>query len=213
MFRVEVALIAKLREKGEPLTNMTAGGEGLIDPSPEIRAKRSAAMVGNTRFVGRKHSNETKQQIAESRKRFNVEHPESVAQIAAKQLGNKRGELMSAEVRQAKSELMRGNTNAVGYRHTDVWKKEQGVRRLGNKSRTGQTNSEESNLRRSVNGKLAAAKRKEDGFVRSKEHNAKLAEAIKAAWAKRKSDALLFSERDSFDSPSDELVYEEMLTS
>lgn len=40
-FRVEIALIARLKTHGEQLTNNTAGGGGVMDPSSESRARQS----------------------------------------------------------------------------------------------------------------------------------------------------------------------------
>ena len=43
---LEVAWIAKLRAEGFELLNLTDGGEGLLNPSPEVRARMSAGRVG-----------------------------------------------------------------------------------------------------------------------------------------------------------------------
>lgn len=40
--------IAHFRNAGARLTNSTAGGDGMIDPTPEVRAKISAALTGKT---------------------------------------------------------------------------------------------------------------------------------------------------------------------
>ena len=41
--RIEMALIARLRENGCRIKNATAGGDGMDAPTPELRAKLSAA--------------------------------------------------------------------------------------------------------------------------------------------------------------------------
>ena len=51
---VEACYIRSLTSIGHKLTNGTAGGDGLVDPTPEIRAK-----IGNA-GRGRKHSDETR---------------------------------------------------------------------------------------------------------------------------------------------------------
>ena len=120
MFRIEMALIAKLRANGELLTNMTAGGEGIVSPSLEIRAKRSASMIGNTKGVGHKRSEETKEKQRASRKRFNAEHPEVVAHIATQQIGNKRGvgAIHSEASRRSASEKQKGVPRKKGMVHS-----------------------------------------------------------------------------------------------
>lgn len=63
-FSDEVQQIAQLRSDGYKLANITNGGEGvsgLTKPvSPEQRVKLSIAMMGNKRWLGKKHSEETK---------------------------------------------------------------------------------------------------------------------------------------------------------
>lgn len=160
MFRIEVALIALLKLRGEPLTNMTAGGDGIVAASEEIRAKRSKALLGNTRGVGTVHSVEARQQASVSRKQFNAEHPEVVARIAATHLGNKWGvgAVHPEEGRRRTSLALTGRK--TGDTLTDAGREAKRVLMTGNASRTGMTNSAESNLRRSENGKKAWALRR-----------------------------------------------------
>lgn len=75
--------ISKMREIGEPLVNLTEGGEGLSNPSEQTRdklrrarlghvhteeakEKMRLAALGNQRWQGRKHSEETKQKIGQA---------------------------------------------------------------------------------------------------------------------------------------------------
>ena len=46
-FAYEVSLIAQYRSMGYPLVNMTDGGDGLRNPSPETRARISEALKGH----------------------------------------------------------------------------------------------------------------------------------------------------------------------
>lgn len=48
--------------------NLTDGGEGLQNPNIEIRQKISASRKGKPRFLGKTHSNNTKQKMSESHK-------------------------------------------------------------------------------------------------------------------------------------------------
>ena len=45
------------------LANLTDGGDGLRNPSPETRARMSKAKIGNKINLGRRHSEETKKKI------------------------------------------------------------------------------------------------------------------------------------------------------
>jgi hypothetical protein len=56
--------IAFGREAGWSLTNMTEGGDGLKDPSPEVRAKLSRAAKGK-RYAGGKRSNAFRKRAGE----------------------------------------------------------------------------------------------------------------------------------------------------
>lgn len=64
----ETFWIAKYRAEGARLTNTTAGGEGLVNPPPEVRAKIGAAQVGNRNCVGRVMSDETRRLIGAANK-------------------------------------------------------------------------------------------------------------------------------------------------
>lgn len=80
--------IAHFREHGADLTNGTAGGDGMHDPSPEVRAKLSESRRGKPRPPGvmakiwaarkqkpaKPHSQETKAKMAESHKALPSEH-------------------------------------------------------------------------------------------------------------------------------------------
>jgi hypothetical protein len=80
--------IAHFRDHGADLTNGTAGGDGMHDPPPEVRAKLSAARKGKPRPPGvmakmraarkrtpmKPHSEETKARMAESHKALPSEH-------------------------------------------------------------------------------------------------------------------------------------------
>lgn len=93
-FAIEVALIAAIgRGKNGPLVNLTDGGDGLVNPSPETRAKMSARAitrlqdpVARARFtrLGRRGSisDETRQKMSASHS-GKKKSPAHVAAVAA----------------------------------------------------------------------------------------------------------------------------------
>jgi hypothetical protein len=63
LFDRERAWIAAHRAIGCDLTNSTDGGEGIVNPSPEMRRKGSLAKMGNRSRTGMRHSAEAKRKI------------------------------------------------------------------------------------------------------------------------------------------------------
>lgn len=86
-----------------PLTNATIGGEGIIDPSPELRRSRSERMKGNKYSVG--NTNATGKRSPEFRARM--------AEVA-KQTKNALGHVLSEEARQRISEKLMGHETVKG---------------------------------------------------------------------------------------------------
>jgi hypothetical protein len=75
----EILLIECFKELGHDLCNMTAGGEGTYGVIPwnkgvpwseEVKAKQGVKNKGNTHWVGRKHSADSKQKIKTARTKF-----------------------------------------------------------------------------------------------------------------------------------------------
>lgn len=92
-FDLEIALIAKFRQQGVILCNMTDGGEGTSGwkPSAETRQKRSKAMMGeNNPSFGKKASAESRKRQGEAQK----------------------GKKASAEARKKQSEAKKGEKNS-----------------------------------------------------------------------------------------------------
>lgn len=80
----EVVLIAALRKSGARLLNCTDGGEGCANPTPETRAKMSAAGIGRTL------TSETRAKLSawqKGRKKGYVPTPEHRAKISAAHRG------------------------------------------------------------------------------------------------------------------------------
>src|SRR5258708_23766906 len=121
--------IRKLKKKFK-LTNSTEGGDGLVDPSPDVRRriskKVSKSLIGNKRRLGIPHSEEARKAI----RRGMRSSPKFRAAMLAK-----RGRLLSRTHRRAISlstrgvpkspahrrsigKAMMGNQNTLGYRHS-----------------------------------------------------------------------------------------------
>ena len=139
--RIEVALIARLRAVGANLTNATAGGDGLADPTTEVRAKcatrtgiphtpetRAKISAGNT---GKRMSVETKQKIAAARSGTTATESARAKMAAAKlgksrafspsHLNNLRAALSSATTRQRMRAAKTGTrNNFFGRRHSSA---------------------------------------------------------------------------------------------
>lgn len=64
----EIFHIAQARAYYGKNLNMTDGGGGVSNPSAESRAKRSAAMTGNTNLRGHVHTEETKAKMSATKK-------------------------------------------------------------------------------------------------------------------------------------------------
>jgi hypothetical protein len=107
--------IAEMRRRGEPLTNLTDGGDHAFRVSEEARAKIrqaklgqkvseqarakiSAAARGNKKWEGRKHTEETKKKIG----------------AASKARGG-----FSKQCREAARAAAIGNKHTLGYKHTE----------------------------------------------------------------------------------------------
>lgn len=100
LFAAEIWWIAYGRSCGWPLTNGTDGGQGHLNPTPEARAKLSAAHKGHTRLRGYKHP------------------PEFSATMSEAMIGNKNalGTIHSQEFRDKISDSRRGMKFSEAHR-------------------------------------------------------------------------------------------------
>jgi hypothetical protein len=99
----ERAWIERGRVAGWPLTNMTAGGEGLLDPSPELRQQRAERMRGNHIADGNRNAAGARSEA------FRHRMAES-----ARVTKNHSGHALSAETRKVISEKLMGHETVKG---------------------------------------------------------------------------------------------------
>lgn len=104
----EIYHIRRLREKGYKLRNLTDGGEGMSNPSPELIEKIRQARIGT------KRSEESKKRMSEARKgiKFSEEHK--------KNLSRARQQRVITQVTKDKcSQTSKGKINIKKYELTD----------------------------------------------------------------------------------------------
>ena len=84
-FEIECAFIAAIgrKDSGGPLVNLTEGGEGTADPSPETRAKQRAKKLGG------KATEETKAKMRAAHALAPPRDPAWGAKISAAKMGHK----------------------------------------------------------------------------------------------------------------------------
>lgn len=93
--------IGKGYEEGWPLTNFTSGGEGLRDPSPEVRTKMSAAKKG---------------------KKLSEEHKYKIGAASKNR---------TEEYRLKMSKVMRGKRGCLGYKHSEETRRRMSKAKMG----------------------------------------------------------------------------------
>lgn len=131
LFLMEKGLIAQYKMLGYDLANMTDGGEGMSNPSPEIRAKISEAQKGNTTWRGRTHTEETKKLMAE-KQTGRVHSPEHREKNRVARLG--KPAVLTPEGRESKRRKMIGNKNCpVGFKHSKEEREAKSLRQKGKK--------------------------------------------------------------------------------
>jgi len=122
--------IAHGHESGWPLTNSTSGGEGIIDPSPEVRKARSVRMKGNKYASGNlnavgKRSDAFRKRMAEVAKVTRNALGHTLDEETRKTISNKLkmyyangGERMRGE-RQAQSKLTEQDVRTIRQRYAE----------------------------------------------------------------------------------------------
>ena len=130
-FSLERALICAHRALGASLVNMTDGGDGLKNPSPEVRKKMGEANRGHTRSYGRVLSPESKKKIGDAQ-RGRPMPPHVLEVLVRKNKGNKYclGKSPGPETRAKMSAAHMGNQYALGA----VWTEEMRIA-AGNRAR------------------------------------------------------------------------------
>lgn len=119
--------IVKYYEDGCKLVNETDGGEGLHGHkfSKSHRGKLGRALLGNKRWLGKKHTEETKQKLSDGKKggknpnygkEFSDEHKGKLSKAHM-------GQRHTGETRQKMSSTAKGNQYASGHKQTDEHKR------------------------------------------------------------------------------------------
>lgn len=198
---VEQCYIKSLRELGHRLTNLTAGGDGLIDPTPEVRKKISKASqgnkhalglihtaeakeaqrqasLGNRHALGLVHSQVTRTKISASNKGV-PKSAEHAARIGQSLVGNKNGlgHHHTEAYKESQSKCMLGNTLGLGHKHTDETKKIISISRLGNTAFAGRKHTEDT---------LTLMQQKAVEGWKNQEIREKRVVSLKAAWITRR---------------------------
>lgn len=128
--RVEVALIAALRRKGCDLKNGTQGGDGVVDPSAEVRANMSNSHKGRPWSPARRAATEarkgtlTEKQVASYKKHRETYHhsTETRAKMSAAHKGKEKTPEHLANI----SKALKGRTASKSQRAnlSKGWKRE-----------------------------------------------------------------------------------------
>jgi hypothetical protein len=118
----EIRWIAEMRRRGADLTNATAGGDGVIDPTPELRRLRSELNKG------RRPSEETRKKLAEASHRRPVKDT-----TRAKLSAILKARYASDEERRKTSRRMRGRNRNAEFR--EMRRKVQTGKRPSNETR------------------------------------------------------------------------------
>jgi len=107
--KLEKYYIKKYRDDGYNLTNSTDGGDGLINPTPEVRERMSKNNPRLGLNKGRKLSEELKKRLSDANKGKTVsEETRRKLSIA------NAGKIISEEHKKILSEKMKGNKNSQG---------------------------------------------------------------------------------------------------
>ena len=158
------------------LTNGTEGGEGSRNPTPETRAKMSAAQRGRpSPNLGKKASDETRAKLSAALrgnhrtlgKKLSIEHRSKLS------VAN-RGRKLSAEWRAKISSAKRGNRIWIGRKHSAETRVKMSAAQRGRKFSPEHC------------AKISIAKRGRHGQKHSAETRAKMSASIKATLRRKK---------------------------
>lgn len=132
--RRERAWIRCYRTLGCDLVNSTDGGEGILNPTPEMRAKLSHA--------ARHRSPETRAKMRAHMLGRKLP-PEVVAKMSAAKTGKPLPPL-TLEARMKIAKAMTGNKHFLGHHHSKDTRARQSAAKMGNTGRLGKPHSDES---------------------------------------------------------------------
>lgn len=113
---VHESKLVTMKEVNDPMCyNLSTGGKGGQSPSDESRKKMSESKKGNKHFLGKKHSNETKEKISlkQTGKIMSEETKKKISEIG-------KGQKRSDETKRKISEANKGEKNSMyNKKHTN----------------------------------------------------------------------------------------------
>ncbi len=152
MIRKEIETINLMSSRSPNGYNLTAGGEGLFNPTIEIRAKLSLAQIGNQKTKGQRRSVESRKRMSDARKGIPLsdEHKKKISEsrkgIPARNKGwchtdeakaKMRGKRkpLSEEHKAKISKSNKGKQNCLGHKHSEEVKQKQRERRSSDETK------------------------------------------------------------------------------
>ncbi len=132
-FDDEVQQIAQLKAAGYTLCNRTAGGDGLRDPTGEVRQRMSELQKGNTKRLGKPASQEQKEKVSASLMGHQVtEETREKLKQAAQQQANHAGPVKKYYTEGERGEAAKKRIQAFWAKFTEEEKKEYRREHRGN---------------------------------------------------------------------------------
>ena len=170
----EIFWIAELNSKAPNGYNLTDGGEGLVNPSEETRAKMSA---NRPDISGEKNPNYGKKTP-----------PEVCAKISAFNKGKTKGKKRKPLSEEHKAKVSANHTDVSGEKNPNYGKKTPpevcAKISTANKGKPSPRKGKKHSLE--TRAKISAAKKGKKGKPHSPETCAKIAASVKATWARKK---------------------------
>ncbi len=191
--REEVAWIAYGRSEGMRLTNTTDGGDGLINPTAEVRKRMSESQKRIKHCRGYKHSEEVKQKqrlrMMGKQYAWGKRSEESKRRMSIAQTGKKRTEEQKRQMSILQTKLQsspeyrhRMSLACMGKKWSEESKRKMSISMMGNKNPLGFHRSEEE--RRKIRDRMKGNKLWQ-GRKHTKETIQKMSTIHKALWANK----------------------------
>ena len=136
----EKVQIAELRKHGYALANMTDGGEGLSNPSIEVRNKLSNATKSYWENPEYREKTSKAQSLGKLGNKNNLGN-KATDETRSKQSKSIKEALANPKIRAKMG--VKGNKNALGSKHTEEWKAAARERQIGIKHNLGRKQTPE----------------------------------------------------------------------